>query len=260
VNQSGQYIVSGYSDTGCQSHDTVQITLVVNPVVSLGRDTTVCDSFVLDAGYPGSAYLWNTGATSRVVTYNASGTYWVQVTPQPGCSDRDTIHINVVGTPVASFAATWMGGNSIQLLNNSVHATSYEWQYDGPGGSTITDTTKHPLVSFPAPGSRYVQLICSNACGADTLVDFIDWEKLTIPVHPSVTQQIQVYPNPAMGAFLVTGLPAGIPLVLVNALGQTVWDGISRAALNVSVAELAEGVYWLRAPGNALSAKVLVKN
>jgi peptidyl-prolyl cis-trans isomerase B (cyclophilin B) len=38
------------------------------------------DSVILDAGYPGSAYLWSTGALTQTIIADTTGNYWVKVT------------------------------------------------------------------------------------------------------------------------------------------------------------------------------------
>jgi hypothetical protein len=71
------------------------ITLNVNPSpsINLGVDETVCvfDTLTLDAGNPGSSYLWSNGSTDRTITVGTSGigfdigTYSVTVTSPQGC-------------------------------------------------------------------------------------------------------------------------------------------------------------------------------
>lgn len=61
--------------------------------VDLGNDTTICGgSYILDAGNPGSTYLWNNGSTIQTLNVTSPGTYSVQVTIG-GCDYYDTIII-----------------------------------------------------------------------------------------------------------------------------------------------------------------------
>jgi Secretion system C-terminal sorting domain len=102
-------------------------------------------------------------------------------------------------------------------------------------------------------------LISSNACGADTSTQVIDWEELT-PVEASVHASVRVFPNPAKEILYLTGMPAGIRLLLVNALGQTVWQGESAGEKTVlEVSGLAEGLYWLRDDAGTFHTAVMVK-
>jgi hypothetical protein len=72
------------------------------PYVHLGpADSAVCiyDTVRLDAGNPGSAYLWSTGSTGRHLTTSTTGigydvqTYSVVVTNENGCSSSSTINV-----------------------------------------------------------------------------------------------------------------------------------------------------------------------
>lgn len=79
--------------------------LVVNvnilPEVDLGEDFDMCanETILLDAGNPGSQYLWSTGATTQTITMDTTGfglgnmEVWVQVTNQFQCSTTDMINI-----------------------------------------------------------------------------------------------------------------------------------------------------------------------
>ena len=73
---------------------TAYITVLSNPTVSLGNDTTVNGNIILDAGNVGASYSWSTGATGQTITVDSSGTYLVTVTTSCG-TDNDTINITV---------------------------------------------------------------------------------------------------------------------------------------------------------------------
>lgn len=51
------------------------------PISTIGNDTTYCGDFTrsLDAGNPGSNYLWSTGANTQTIQVNQAGTYTVDV-------------------------------------------------------------------------------------------------------------------------------------------------------------------------------------
>ena len=71
------------------------------PVVELGDDFDMCanEMVLLDAGNPGSTYLWSTGATTQTITVDTTGIglgevdIWVQVTNPATCVSYDTINI-----------------------------------------------------------------------------------------------------------------------------------------------------------------------
>jgi hypothetical protein len=78
------------------------VSIYPQPQIRLGPpDTTICiyDTVTLDAGNPGSEYLWSNGAGTRTVRVGSSGigydfqTYSVQVTSENGCVSDATINI-----------------------------------------------------------------------------------------------------------------------------------------------------------------------
>jgi len=119
--------------------------IAVGPQVSLGSDTSACawSALTLDAGNPGSSYLWSTGDTTQVIQVDSTGVglgsrdYWVAVSDSSGCSGSDTIKVtwedctglpeNKAGTTVAVFPnpagnfftleTEGFGGGSWQLLS-----------------------------------------------------------------------------------------------------------------------------------------------
>ena len=72
------------------------VTVNSYPIVNLGDDTTITylDTLLLDAGNPGSTYLWSTGASTQTIKayYEGSPTtnYWVDVTTT-NCTGNDEI-------------------------------------------------------------------------------------------------------------------------------------------------------------------------
>jgi len=114
VNMSavGEYnlsISAVHKDDNNTSNDTAQF--VVNnwgyPDVSLGDDFTAFwgDSPVLDAGNPGSTYLWSTEETTQTITISEPGTYSVTVTDENGCESSDEINVTFTD-PIYSIAVT----------------------------------------------------------------------------------------------------------------------------------------------------------
>ncbi|HRH70641.1 MAG TPA: gliding motility-associated C-terminal domain-containing protein [Flavobacteriales bacterium] len=77
VNASGTYSVIVTDPIGCSGTFDAVVQLVAPPVVQLGPDTVLCDgeALVVDAGNPGSSYLWSDGSTARTITIREPGTY-----------------------------------------------------------------------------------------------------------------------------------------------------------------------------------------
>ena len=123
-----------------QLNGNTQVEVYPLPEIHLGPpDSTVCiyDTVKLDAGNPGSAYLWSTGSTKRTLTASTTGigydvqTYSVTVTNQNGCRSKATIKViftfdNCVGVEELS------GNDEFSVWPNPADA-SFRLQVRHPG-------------------------------------------------------------------------------------------------------------------------------
>jgi PKD repeat protein len=87
--------------TGCQSTESIQVSLNKPLNVDLGNDTSACGSIQLDAGYFGlsATYKWSNGETDRYLDVISTGEYKVTVN-QGGCSVSDSVQIIVNSIPI----------------------------------------------------------------------------------------------------------------------------------------------------------------
>ncbi len=108
ATNSGTYQASITNTNTCIGTETVQV--ILNAIVKphLGNDTTVCGPYTLNAGYPGSTYLWNNSSSTQTLLATTSGAYSVQVTDQNGCTGSDTINLIINTPPTLS-----LGNNSV---------------------------------------------------------------------------------------------------------------------------------------------------
>jgi len=85
----------------CSSSDTVYLNFVDLPEINLGADTTVCGdvTITLDAGNPGSTYLWSNNETTQTITVDTLQfgygihNIFVEVTTEYGCSNSGGITV-----------------------------------------------------------------------------------------------------------------------------------------------------------------------
>ncbi len=124
---------------GCASpRIPIYVNVAASIAVNIGPDTTVCGtSFALDAGNPGSAYLWSTGAGTQVVNVTVSGTYSVTLINPIGCVGSDAVSVTLVNPPSYSLGADTSTCASNITLDAGSGYTSYSWST----GSTTQNTT-----------------------------------------------------------------------------------------------------------------------
>lgn len=79
---------------GCQSSDTINLSIKPKPTVYIGKDTSVCVTkpIVLSAGnFVNASYEWNTGELTKDIKINKPGVYFVKVTTN--CEASDTVNV-----------------------------------------------------------------------------------------------------------------------------------------------------------------------
>ena len=96
LDGTGLYIAY-YIVAGCESfNDSLNVIVYPTPEVNLGVSDTLCDlsTFTLDGGIgTGYVYEWQDGSANQTFDVTQTGTYWVEVTNQRGCSQRDSIDL-----------------------------------------------------------------------------------------------------------------------------------------------------------------------
>ena len=150
VNTSGTYWVKVTNSTGCTGIDSINVAFF-NLYVSIGNDTSICigDTITLNAGNPGSNYLWSTGFTTQTIKVWNAGSYCVNVI-NGNCTSSDTIQVNVDQKPIVNLGNdTIMCPGDLIVLNAGSGFTSYLWStgstqsfinVNNPGTYSVTVT------------------------------------------------------------------------------------------------------------------------
>lgn len=100
VNTEGILRIEAYDANTCKARDSIYVTMVGVPKVDLGPDSTYCTDGKVMLGtsesFPNCSLVWSTGETENPIYITETGTYWLRVTNESGCSTTDTIHVNVI--------------------------------------------------------------------------------------------------------------------------------------------------------------------
>ncbi len=192
-SQTGSYDVSLYIKDNFGCNASLLKTNFVNankPTANFTADNTFsCSENItvyfenLSEGNDISEFLWQfgDGATSNVQnpthTYSNGGDYDVTliVTDILDCSDTITKE-NFISNQktIADFSYNEYGAclnDSIPLINNSINANSYYWNF----GNGNTSNNKNPTVVYSNPGLYEIKLISSNNFGCcDTIIKNIE--------------------------------------------------------------------------------------
>jgi hypothetical protein len=164
VSAAATYIVVVTNAQKCVGRDTINIYNDVNPVVNLGNDTAICpgQTITLNAGNPGSAYLYSTGATTRTISVTAGGTYSVRVTNVNKCVGRDTIVIAQGVNPIVNLGNDTAACDGVAITLDAGNPGS-TYQYN-TGANTQT-------LSVTPGGTYWVVVTNAQKCvSRDTIV------------------------------------------------------------------------------------------
>lgn len=97
VSTGGSYWVE-YQLAGCSNRDTMVVTLIPQPFVTLAEDILMCmeEVAILKPLIAQSdfSYFWSTGASGQQITTGTSGTYWIEASNGCGAA-RDSIDVLV---------------------------------------------------------------------------------------------------------------------------------------------------------------------
>ena len=130
-------------------------------VVHLGPDRSICGSagsVVLDAGNPGSAYLWSTGATTQTITVTSTGTYFVKVTNGTQMAfDTVIITVTTINKNVT------LNGNTFTAVDSTA---TYQWLDCANNNAIIPNATSRSLTVQGCAGQsfNYAVVLSKNGC------------------------------------------------------------------------------------------------
>ncbi|MCB9021558.1 MAG: PKD domain-containing protein [Chitinophagales bacterium] len=267
LSVAGDHTIATYVDYAGDidaSNDEIEttVTSLETPTVDLGSNGTYCDELTLDAGNPGSNYVWSTGATTQEIVITESGTYSVSVTnPVTGCVATDDISVTMEFSPTASFTYTAVG-LTVTFTNTSTGGASYSWNF-GDGG---TSTEANPTHVYTSAGVYNVTLTVTNGCGSDFYSAVLSAANAIDDVE--LASMTQLYPNPTSGKTVLTmdfNQSYDVTLEVTNSLGQVVWSAlpgmVQYKTIELDLSGYADGVYTLTVhAGDHVFTKPVVLN
>lgn len=101
VDQAGLYwVLKEYLFNGshkCSTRDSVNVSVIEPPIISLGSDSTLCGGSVryIDLTTSEATYTWSDGYVGPTRTIDQTGVYWVTVENKCGI-DQDTVDLTVL--------------------------------------------------------------------------------------------------------------------------------------------------------------------
>jgi PKD repeat protein len=183
--EDGTYEVTLVVTNNCGTDITIE-TIVIATLPSAGFSMNANSgcapldlSFTDESSNNTTAWAWTfpggTPASSTeqnpVVTYNLPGSYDVTLVvtnAQGSDTEVQTSSITIAVAPTAGFTVSG-SGLTIDFNNTSTGGSSYEWDF----GDGNTSTVANPSHTYLSAGEYEVELIVTNACGTETIIQTV---------------------------------------------------------------------------------------
>ncbi len=173
---SGVYTLTVWGAEGCPVTKNFNVTVRALPTFDVQDQlgciaaTTIVNAPLTGAGY---SYLWSDNSTGASLGVNAVGDYWLEITDQYGCKDRDNFSFGYL--PPAKFDLgpdkEECAGITLQIDQASSYS-NFTWKFKQQGTTTIVDLpTPTPEYEYKIEnslavnsGDYYVSAIDLNGC------------------------------------------------------------------------------------------------
>ena len=163
VSQAGNYGVT--VNTGiCSVTDSIIISILTPPIVSLGNDTSNCDNLITELtpffGGGNATIRWNDNSLDSTLIVNTSGIYWIEVENQCAVV-KDSINVTIEIPPVFDLGNdTTICENTTLILDPSILNATYSWQ----------NNSFQPTFSVNQAGVYWVDVSTGNCLVRDSII------------------------------------------------------------------------------------------
>ena len=182
------FIVRGTNNLGCNATDTVKVIVRPRPSFTLTNDTTICSGFSVQLNANGtgiSSYSWapptglsSTNISNPVANPKDTTEYFVTVTDGNGCTNTDSVTVNVAPLPVISTIndTTICPGTSVTLTTTGNNSNTYSWR---PGTGLNNAGIKNPVASPKTQTKYIVTATTTSGCKSK--------DSVTVSLYPAAT-------------------------------------------------------------------------
>ncbi len=127
----GEISVIVTSPSGCNSYDTLVVTIATSPTASLPADQTICENETVNVatGNATDSHVWSNGEKGNNTTINNAISLSVEITNANGCTFNDTVEITLESIDIELNGEYFFcEGTSITVTPNNVNnQLTYTW-------------------------------------------------------------------------------------------------------------------------------------
>jgi hypothetical protein len=180
-----------------------------------------------------SSYLWNTGANTQTISTNTAGLYYVNVTDVDGCSNADSVYLELNQPPAFSLQDYEIcPGDTVFLAVNPFS-----------GGSVLWNTGVNSVV-LPVFSSGSYTAVYTNACGNATATSNVTVKSA---IDPSQIPNVITPNGDGVNDILTTDIFEDTERLVVeifNRWGRLVYSTNDKG-INWDGGGLVDGVYFI---------------
>ncbi len=210
---------------------------------TLGPDTLVCDSILLEAPQDMAYYYWNDTLNEKNrITVKESGIYTLEYATTSGCWNRDTIFVEVQqGFSVELGNDTTLAPKDTLILAISDTLDSYLWS-DGSTGDSL-------IIPGDIIGTNGIDVWVQATKGVCTSSDTIHIKSsLSVPELSEIG--VKIYPNPADNKLYINTEKEIKKIVLFNTQGrQLIFNQYTHRPDNPAILDMSKfksGVFFIK--------------
>jgi gliding motility-associated-like protein len=164
VTQGGSYNVTVTNNNGCTGEAAVNVIENTSLSPQITGVLAFCEGGAspLNAGNGYATYQWTGGATTQMLSVNATGTYGVTVTNAAGCTGESTVNVTENTLPqVGILGVTAICDGASTTLSASAGFVNYSWSNNSNGSS----------INVNAAGTFSVIVTDNNGCTGEASVN-----------------------------------------------------------------------------------------
>lgn len=255
------------NNNNCVARDTVHISVTGAPTAKASNDTLVCANSPLTlTASGGDTYFWSNGALGDSISVSTPiSTLYYVIVSQAGCSDLDTVFVNISEAKPKLGPDTVICGSTSITLDAGAGFVSYLWSTNATSQTISVDSNGIGYNTATYTVEVYDTLNCNNS---DTVnVTFENCNSLNNINNDLFV--MSVYPNPSKGQFTLQSNTTEIrqlDMSIINSTGRlikskSISNNSGTFKENIDLSTYPKGIYFIKLlnGSNEKSIKVIIQ-